>query len=311
MPTVMGMDSTPGLTPHWSPALVRQAAEGVDLAAGAAAYANSGIPVFPCARHGKQPLTRRGFQDASTDPVRVTHWWQRWPEANIGIPTGVASGVDVLDVDVHAGGTGYGAFERARGAGFATKWAWLVRTPSGGLHVYFLRSPEVSEQRSWQVPGQHVDFRGDGGYIIAPPSRVRSAGGEVRGYDVIMVAQHRPEPVDAVGLRKFLDPPRLYVVPDSAPERSAGPEHLASWLATRPEGGRNRALFWATCRMVEGGHRLDAALSLLGPAARTAGLSDQETERTICSSYRIATRLGPVPESRGPSRPFGAEGVQL
>lgn len=291
--------------------MVRHAADAVDLPTGAAAYANAGIPVFPCAPHGKNPLTRRGFRDASTDLVRVTHWWQRWPEANIGIPTGIAAGVDVLDVDVHPGGNGYGVMERARAAGFATKWAWLVRTPSGGLHAYFPRSPEVEQQRSWQVPGQHVDFRGDGGYIIAPPSRVQTAGGEVRGYEVIVVAQRRPEPLDAVGLRKFLDPPRVGVVPDSAPGRSAGREHLASWLATRPEGGRNRALFWATCRMVEGGHRLDAARSLLGPAARTAGLPDQEIERTIRSAYRIATRLGPVPECRGPSRPFGAEQVQL
>jgi len=306
------MDSTPGPTPHWSPALVRRAAEAVDLADGAAAYAKAGVPVFPCAPQGKQPLTRRGFQDASTDPVRVSHWWQRWPEANIGIPTGAASGVDVVDVDVHPGGSGYGAFQRGQAAGFAAKWAWLVRTPSGGLHAYFLRASQIDQQRSWQVPHRHVDFRGDGGYIIAPPSRVETAGGGVRGYEVIVVAQHRPEPVDAVELRRFLDPPRLYAMPDDTPGRSAGPEHLASWLAAQPEGGRNRALFWATCRMVEGGHRIDAALPLLGPAARTAGLPDQEIERTIQSAYRIATRFGPAPDPRRPSRPFGTvEGVQL
>jgi hypothetical protein len=305
------MDSPTGPTPHWSPALVRHAADAPDLPTGAAAYAKAGIPVFPCRSLGKQPLTRRGFQDATTDLMRVTHWWQRWPAANIGIPTGVASGVDVVDVDVHPGGNGYGAMELARAAGFATKWAWLVRTPSGGLHAYYLRTPEMEQQRSWQVPGQHVDFRGDGGYVIVPPSRVETAGGEVRGYRVIVVAQHHPEPVDAVGLRKFLDPPRLHVVPDSAPAHTAGPEHLASWLAVQPEGGRNHALFWAACRMGERGHRLDAALSRLGPAARTAGLPDSEIERTIRSAYRVATRVGPAPEPRGPARPFGVEGVQL
>jgi len=305
------MDDSARPGPHWSPALVRGAADAVDLATAAAAYAEGGVPVFPCAPRGKQPLTKRGFQDASIDELRVGDWWRRWPEANIGIPTGAASGVDVVDVDVHPGGSGYGAFQRAQAAGFATKWAWLVRTPSGGLHAYFLRASEA-EQRSWQVPRRHVDFRGDGGYIIAAPSRAETADGEVRGYGVIVVAQHRPEPVDAVGLRRFLDPPRLYAVPDDAPGRSAGPEHLASSLATQSEGGRNRALFWATCRMVEGGHRIDAALSLLGPAARTAGLPDQEIERTIRSAFRIATRLGPTPDSRGPARPFGTvEGVQL
>jgi hypothetical protein len=305
------MDSPHGGTPHWSPALVHYAADAADLPTGAAAYANAGIPVFPCASLGKQPLTRRGFQDATADLGGVTNWWQRWPGANIGIPTGVASGVDVVDVDVHPGGNGYGAMERARAEGFATKWAWLVRTPSGGLHAYYRCNPEGEQQRSWQVPGQHVDFRGDGGYIIAPPSQVETADGEVRSYEVVAVAQHQPEPVDAVGLRKFLDPPRLHVVPDSAPGHSAGPEHLASWLAAQPEGGRNHALFWAACRMGERGHRLDAALSLLAPAARTAGLPDQEIERTIRSAYRAATRVEPAPEHYGTARPFGVEGVQL
>ena len=305
------MDSPHRRTQQWSPALVRRAADAPDVPTAAAVYAAAGILVFPCAPLGKQPLTRRGFQDATADQGQVTGWWQRWPDANIGIPTGFGSAVDVVDVDVHPGGNGYGAMARARGEGFATKWAWLVRTPSGGLHAYYLRIPGAEQQRSWQVPGQHVDFRGDGGYIIAPPSRVETADGEVRSYEVVAIAQHRPEPVDAVGLRNFLDPPRLDVVPDSAPRRSASPEHLASWLAVQPEGGRNHALFWAACRMGERGHRVDAALSLLVPAARTAGLPDQEIERTIRSAYRAATRVDPVAEHRGAARPAGVGGVQL
>jgi hypothetical protein len=88
-----------------------------------------------------------------------------WPDANLGIPTGTPSGIDVVDVDVHTTGSGFPAFERARGAGLADGWAWLVRTPSGGVHAYFLRRTGGG-QRSWQIPSQHVDFRGDGGYIV-------------------------------------------------------------------------------------------------------------------------------------------------
>jgi hypothetical protein len=292
--------------------MVRTTAESNDLVSAATAYASAGIPVFPCAPHGKPPLTRRGFHDASMDELQITQWWARWPEANIGIPTGAASGINVVDVDVHPGGSGYGALARARAAGLATKWAWLVRTPSGGLHAYFLRAADAVEQRSWQAPRQHIDFRGDGGYIIVPPSRVETASGTVRGYEVIVVAQHSPEPVDAAGLRTFLDPPRRYAVPDNPPDKGAGPEHLAKWLATQPVGGRNRALFWAACRMVERGHRIDVALSMLGPAAGTAGLPDVEIERTIQSAYRMATRLGQPQDSRGPvDRLRAAEGVQL
>jgi len=142
---------------------VVHAATAPDLPTAALTLAAAGVPVFPCVPGGKQPLTNRGFQDASADQQQVTSWWRRWPDANLALPTGAASGVDVVDVDVHAGGSGYPAFERARSAGFVEGWAWLVRTPSTGLHAYFLRDL-VTEQRSWQVPGKHLDFRGDGGY---------------------------------------------------------------------------------------------------------------------------------------------------
>ena len=186
---------------------VLQASAAPDLPTAATTLARAGVPVFPCVPGTKQPLTHRGFHDASTDQQKVTSWWRRWPDANLALPTGATSGVDVVDVDVHPDGSGYPAFERARSAGFVGGWGWLVRTPSTGLHAYFLRT-SASEQRSWQVPGKHVDFRGDGGYIILPPSRVAQPDGALREYELIAVAQHQPRPVDAVGLRAFLDPPR-------------------------------------------------------------------------------------------------------
>jgi len=194
--------------------------------------------------------------------------------------------VDVVDVDVHTTGSGFAAFERARSAGLAEGWAWLVRTPSGGVHAYYLRGP-ASEQRSWQVPGQHVDFRGDGGYIVAPPSRV-----EGRAYEVIAVGAHRAAPVDAAALRRFLEPPRPTRPPASMPAVGARPDKLADWVASRPEGARNHGLFWAACRMVEEGHPFDSTANLLGDAARSAGLSEQEAMTTVRSAYRIASRLG-------------------
>lgn len=106
-------------------------------------------------------------------PGPVSRWWLLWPTANLGILTGAASGIDVVDVDVHAGGSGFGAFERARHAGLVSNWAWQVTTPSGRLHAYFLRLHD-REQRSWQLPGHHIDSGGHGGYVVAPPPRVSS-----------------------------------------------------------------------------------------------------------------------------------------
>lgn len=270
------------------------------LPAAAAALATRGIAVFPCVPGAKQPLTTRGFHDASADLAQVHEWWRRTPDANIGLPTGHRAGVLVVDVDVHGSGSGYPAFERARTAGLVGAWGWLVRTPSGGLHAYY---PPIRgmEQRSWQVPGEHIDFRGDGGYIVAPPSRVASDDGSPRTYELIAVAQHRPQPLDAGRLRTFLDPPRPSGPPSSLSAVGARPDRLAAWVASRPEGARNHGLFWAACRMAEEGHRYDATLATLGEAARRAGLPDREAQTTIRSAYRIAARPA-TPIGPGPTR---------
>lgn len=57
-----------------------------------------------CSSPGKHPLTPRGFKEASRDPEQIQQWWTRWPQGNIGIPTGSASGFDVLDIDPRHGG---------------------------------------------------------------------------------------------------------------------------------------------------------------------------------------------------------------
>ncbi|UMG92236.1 bifunctional DNA primase/polymerase [Nocardioides sp. TF02-7] len=279
--------------PDWTTSTMQRVAGEPTLGAAAIRYANLGIPVFPCVPGGKQPLTPNGFHDA-TSSARVVHrWWERTPEANIGLPTGARTGILVVDIDVHAGGSGFAAFERARSDGLATHWGWLVRTPSGGVHAYYPSVPD-REQRSWQVPSAHVDFRGDGGYVIAPPSRLE-VDGVIRAYEVIAVTTQPAEPLDAVGLRPFLEPPRPRPVapPSGLSPKGCHPEALARVVALTPEGGRNRALFWASCRMAEDGQSRANTVSYLMPAAQYAGLPDREIESTIDSAFRIASRLGP------------------
>ncbi|KQW42630.1 hypothetical protein ASC77_23485 [Nocardioides sp. Root1257] len=295
--------------PDWTVSTMQRVAAEPTLAEAAIRFANLGIPVFPCGPGGKQPLTPNGFHDA-TSSTRIVHgWWQRTPQANIGLPTGTSTGVDVVDVDVHTGGSGFAAFERARAHRIAEGWGWLVRTPSGGVHAYYPAAPD-REQRSWQVPSAHIDFRGDGGYIIAPPSRVE-VNGRSTPYEVIAVATRRPEPVDARRLREFLEPPRRTppAPPSNLTQHGCRPDALARVVALTAEGGRNHALFWASCRMVETGHTLESALSYLMPAAQHAGLPDREIETTINSAYRIASRLGPAGHSGsrvGPTQPTTA-----
>jgi len=118
-------------------------------------YADAGIPVFPC-RKDKRPHTQHGFKDATTDPDQVRKFWGKWPDAMIGMPTGKASGYDVVDVDKD------GSLPMRQ-----PKGAPKVRTPSGGFHLYF---PASGLRNSEDKGGTNVDVRGDGGYVILPPS---------------------------------------------------------------------------------------------------------------------------------------------
>lgn len=268
----------------------------------ARSLAAAGVPVFPCVVEGKRPLTRRGFLDASTDPEQVAVWWAGTPNANVGIPTGAASGVVVVDVDVHGSHDGRAAYQRATDAGLVDGAGLLVRTPTGGAHVYFPATPG-KKQRSWQAAAAGVDFRGDGGYIIAPPSR-RIIDGNVRRYEVVDIAAHSVGPVDAARLRDFLDPRPAVPARPSGGEVAADAERLAAWVSGRGEGERNRSLFWAACRLAENGTSPGDALDALGAAAQSAGLSDREITTTVRSAYR-ATQPPSEAQPHGQTRDEG------
>ena len=129
----------------------------------ALAYASRGWPVFPCQPGQKTPATWHGYRDATTDPDRIAAWFSLLPRWNLAIATG-KPGPDVLDVDQHGpAGNGFAALERLSRAGLLEGASACVRTPRGGLHIYFAGSG----QHNGHLARQHVDFRSAGGYILA------------------------------------------------------------------------------------------------------------------------------------------------
>lgn len=294
----------------WPPAAmtvgaVLPAVAGLRLPEAAARFAAAGVAVFPCLPGGKRPLTVHGFHDATADPGRVAWWWGRWPAANIGLPTGLASGVEVVDVDRRVAGSGFDAFARARRAGVAAGWLGVVRTPSGGVHVYY-PTDLARPQRSWQAARAHVDFRGEGGYVIVPPSRVDVGGGRRAGYVPIRGPEPRPSRVDGSRLRRFLDPHPAPAAHRAGVARVVDAERLAGWVAALGEGERNRGLFWAVCRLAEAGRAPADALDVLGPAAEQSGLPPREIAVTIRSAYRTTgpTRPRDPAHQRSPAASF-------
>jgi hypothetical protein len=119
---------------------------------------------------GKHPVARlapNGLKNATCDPTVISTWWSQWPDANVAIVTGAVSGLIVLDVDpAHGGDEALNDLEMIYGHLPQTV---EVVTGSGGRHVYF-RHPGSTVPNSAGKVGAGLDVRGDGGYVVAPPS---------------------------------------------------------------------------------------------------------------------------------------------
>jgi hypothetical protein len=129
-------------------------------------YARRGWEGFPCKARAKNPATKNGFLDATIDPAQLADWWGRDPCSNVAIRTGEKSGLVVLDIDGEDGFAALDELERRHGDLPATA---SVRTPRGGSHFYF-RHPGIPIRSRQAFPGPGLDVRGDGGYVLAPPS---------------------------------------------------------------------------------------------------------------------------------------------
>jgi Bifunctional DNA primase/polymerase, N-terminal/Primase C terminal 1 (PriCT-1) len=135
-----------------------------DMKGAALWYAAHGFPVFPLKPGEKRPLTAHGFKDATTDLATVSGWWTSCPDANIGISTGAASGIMVLDLDPRNGAPA-GRLEVVQQLGPIPETA-EVSTGGEGRHIYFRHSGK--KLRKNLAPG--VELKTDGGYIVVPPS---------------------------------------------------------------------------------------------------------------------------------------------
>ena len=263
-------------------------------------YAAKGWLVLPChepMRHGcscrrgacsspaKHPRVERGLHDATTDPAVITRWWARWPQANVGIRTGKCSDLVVVDIDpAHGGMDALRALECELGPLPTTT---TVTTGSGGLHLYFAH-PDIEVRNSAGKLGPGIDVRGDGGYVIAPPSRHASGGTyEMHASQV---------------LASFPDSLRARLAPIEPARRDgcyAGPEvpaeRATSWaesalhrearaVATAREGTRNDTLnrsAFALGQIVGGGYLpAERVESALVDAALHAGLTLGEARDT-------------------------------
>lgn len=306
-------------TPPGTPPVKSSALATAALAA--AARGHFVLPLWPRskvpAHHGRDRCPGSGpcrdghagwEQRATLDAAQLQAWWQTCPELNVGIATG-PSGLHVIDLDpAGAGDVAPEAWQDLRhGRDVLARIAeqagqpfpgdtFTVRTPSGGVHLYF-RAPEVPQLRNTAgLVGWRVDSRGHGGLVVAPGSKTRAGTYEVEADRAIadlpawLVPLLTPPapPVGTVCPRAAaaLDAPGHAVAPAPRSRRAKYLHAVTERVATAPGGQRRYTLLRAAAslgRLVAGGEydEDEVIAALHAAAARLWGYPAREAARTI------------------------------
>ena len=250
-----------------------------------------------CTSPAKHPRTKNGLKDATIDMRIIKSWWGRWPDANIGLRTGIE--FDVLDVD---GDAGFDAIDQMENQYGGAPLGPSSHTGGGGLHRLY--QPTGIGNRAGIV--DHVDWRGQNGYIVAPPSRHASGG----SYE--WAAHEHPDdialqPVSG-WLHNLLFPPQKprpkTTIPRTSSDNAYGKKAFDSEIAElirAGEGTRNHTLnacAFNLYQLVAGGeldeHEVTDALTAAG---RGIGLNEREIAGTLNSartSGLTSPRTAPV-----------------
>lgn len=144
-----------------------------------------GVKIFPCSPGTKDPATPNGWKDASSDRDQIAEWLRINPDFNWAVACG-SSGLFVFDIDPAGLDWWEKLLERDPEVKAAVDAAFQVRTPKGGLHVYFRGEGPSTASRI----ADGIDTRGgfmrdgkmvSGGYVILPGSKTRAGPGRVDG----------------------------------------------------------------------------------------------------------------------------------
>lgn len=197
--------------------------------------AAQGLSVFPCG-HNKMPCIPkkaggRGFLDATCDPATIRRMFDRRSAVLVGVPTGDASGFDALDIDPRHGGDVW-----VRDNVLRLPETRMHQTQSGGRHWLFHHAPGVRNSASKKGLAPGIDVRGEGGYIIMPPSpgyRIISDAAIAHWPDWLLALAlpppEKPRPAASQGPREPIPQGRLQAIRDRALDR----------VRSAPDGGKH------------------------------------------------------------------------
>jgi hypothetical protein len=253
-------------------------------------YAAQGYQVFPLKPGSKEPATRRGFYEATSNTATLRRWFTGAHPNNIGIRTGVPSGAFVLDVDGEQGVSSLAELVERYGLLPST----LESTTGKGRHYWFVARDPIPCSGGKIAPG--IDIRADGGYVVAPPS-IHPNGAIYR-----WVSDKPPSDAPDWVLKSARQ--RSEVVPPIATRHAAcsdnycraALEREVHSVADAAGGGRNHALNRASFslhQLVAIG-KLDAedVVNRLLHAAHACGLLKDDGQRQVMATIRSGARAG-------------------
>ena len=235
-----------------------------------------GWAVFPVSPKSKKPLTPHGCKDAKKAVGSIRAWWDRWPDASVGVATGSASNLIVIDEDL----------DEDKGIdGYHSVMAWerdhkplpeTVRalTGRGGAHMYFHYTGTDIGNRAGILEG--VDVRGEGGYVIAPPS-MHPNGTEYQW----------EYPPDEIPLAELNDTVREFLSTGARPTGQTGSEFKLP--DTIQNGARNDTLYRLACSMQAQGlpdAAIEAAVRETNSNACVEPLNNDEVSLIVQSALR-------------------------
>lgn len=252
-------------------------------------YMARGWHVFPVS--GKVPATEHGLHDASTDEELAELWWANHPERGIGLATGKVSGVWVLDLDGEEGREAFVGIQEREGQIDRT----LAAKTGNGVHLYFRMPAGTADVRnSASKVGPHIDVRGSGGYVVAPPSPHPS------GKTYAWVKGRSPDDVSPAAAPRWL----LELVLMRERRTAAAAVPVEDSIG---EGGRNQTLTSLGGTMRRRGMAREAILAALraeNDAKCVPPLDDAEVEKIADSVARYEpARQQPPPANGSEPRP--------
>ena len=263
-------------------------------------YAERGWAVHPLRPRRKDPATPNGCRDATRDLGRIRTYWTRRPEANIGIATGRASGLWILDVDGSEGLASLASLVRDRPRVLLTECE--VRT-ARGFQLYF-RFPELVDgfdlRNSAGKLGKGLDVRGEGGYVVAPPS-IHPTGAVYRWFEGHGAPLHAPAWLLSRVVAPLASPPPPPAAPSCDDEARLSALHRACLesapgrIANAAPGTRNQALNAEAYGLARARVPRAHAEYALKNAAIAAGLQPREIAKTFESGWRAGCRAAPLP----------------